>query len=111
MTDKPKFDKPIGQWIDEEVKVTSMRPVVSDYGGKTRVDFKAVETIENQKSIYIESKERQIGCAKDKHDWFMTDKNTYLVKCHFCELRRRISPLHHDIRDGKIIHLATGQEE
>lgn len=104
-----QFDKPLNQWIEEEVKVNAIRPVMRQEGDKIRTEYKSIETTQTQKSIYVESKERKIGCSKGHHDCFMEDRHKYIVGCNQCELHWKISPLHHDIKNGQIVFRDTGK--
>lgn len=103
------FDKPLGQWIEEDVKVNAIRPVITENGEDVKVEYKTVETTQTQKSIYVESKERRIGCPKGRHNCYMEDKHKYIVGCNLCELHWKISPLHHDIKNGQIVFRDTGK--
>jgi hypothetical protein len=89
MTDK--FNKPLNQFIEEEVEITTMTPVVDQES--SRVTFKMGKEKALQKTYYASSTPKMIIC-KD-HSYKPLDPKRYIFKCEKCDWHYKAMPVTH----------------
>lgn len=84
-----KFDKPVNQWIEEDVEVKVMTPV---FDPKTKnVTIKEEVKTAKQKTYYAQSKPSTIVCSE--HIYRCKDKGKYLFKCTKCSWHKIAYPV------------------
>ncbi len=104
---EPKFDKPIGEWIDEPVDVATIEPVFSKSG--EFVSLKRGKKTVNQRTMYSQMSDPQsIDCGNKNHFWHLPDKHNHVSHCKKCPKRVLIRAVFEKVIDGKIVHRDTG---
>jgi len=83
-----QFDKPVNQWIEEDINVDVMTPVV-DEKGKIKIE-KQTQTFK-QKTFYAQSTPNRVVC--NEHIYFCQDKGKYLFRCTKCDWNRVAPPI------------------
>lgn len=107
MTNQP-FDKPLNQWIEDEVDVPTFEPQVNEAEG--RVEFTQTTKKVKRRTMYSDAKPTRIVCSK--HEYYCADKGKYLFKCRNagCQWHRIAPPISFkfDPETGILTHRHTG---
>lgn len=110
MEEAPKFDKPFGQWVEEETPVKSID--VNPDTGKVSVQEKMVKS----QSMYIHAPKTKLRCASGTHVFRLLDKHKYLFQCVNCPFVRQVFPTAYRFKiidpvleTGILIHRYTGK--
>ena len=84
-----KFDKPLNKWIEEEVEVDTIKPVVNE--AKNRIELKRVKQKATQRTLYSNKPTRRVVCTK--HVYACVNKGKYIFKCKKCDWYRIAPPI------------------
>jgi len=95
-----KFPFKLDEWIEEDIEVTVIRPKL-DRGG--RLKLTPVVEKRKQRTFYTKGVVKKLSCKDDEHYFVPLDKKSGIVHCLHCTLHRKIYPVTHDLRDGKIV--------
>lgn len=102
-----KFDKPLGEWIEEEVEMSSYAPILNRK--QEVVGLKQVKKKVPLKTMYTQMSDAQkIDCGKGNHQWFIPDRNVHIAHCPNCKKKRMIRAVYDRIEDGKIYNQDSG---
>lgn len=101
-----EFDKPLDEWIEEEIEVPTIEPVLNK-SGKV-VKLKKTIRKATQKTFYSRGKSRKVLCGD--HEYYSLDKGKYLFRCKHCDWRMIAPPINFkfDEKTGKLTHRETG---
>lgn len=99
------FDKPIGEWIEEEIDIPVLEPVLK---GDEVVGIKHTTRKATQKTMYTHAPETKVSCADQEHDWFIPDKHDHTAHCRKCLKRKLIRAVYEKVVDGKIVDRESG---
>jgi hypothetical protein len=102
-----KFDKPIGEWISEEVDVAVIEPVIKD--GKVVGVHHATKKVP-QRTMYTKASESKVDCGDKQHDWYIPDRHNHVAFCRNCKKRRFIRAVYERVIDGKILNRDTSEQ-
>ncbi len=99
------FNKPIGEWIEEEVQIPVMTPQVNEKEG--RVEFKQRMTTATRKTMYSDNKPRVVMCRN--HHFLSHDKKKSIFRCRKCNYHKIAYPVTYRFNQqtGKLIHRIT----
>lgn len=100
-----KFDKPIGEWIEEEIQIPVMTPVVNEKKG--RVEFKQRMTTAITRTMYSDNKPRVVICKN--HFFLSFDKKKCIFRCRRCNYHKIAYPVTYRFNQqtGKLTHKET----
>lgn len=101
------FDKPLNEWVEEEVMVREVVPEVDEKNNKVHLTYKDVP--HQQKTMYVQPKTSIAKCEDGQHNWLCIDRHKYLFSCTKCPYRYKAFPITFDFKDGHLIHRVTGQ--
>lgn len=108
MTDEQKpFDKPLNEWIEEDVDVKVMSPT---YNPQTkRVELKEDIKRVKQKTYYSDSPASRVVC--NNHHYQMINPGKYMFKCTNCDWHRIAPPVTFRFipETGELLRRKTGQ--
>jgi hypothetical protein len=99
-----KFDKPIGEWIEEDVQVLKHKFDLE----KKRVV--SVYEMEKQKTMYINAPKEKYRCKNGEHEFVCIDKHKYIFSCTKCQFCRKVYPTKYmyNSKTKKLIDKSTG---
>lgn len=102
-----KFDKPVNEWIEEEVEIPSFEPRVNE--AKKRVEFVQATKKATRKTYYASSPARKVICAGGQHKFRSLDIHKSLFKCRECDFHKIAYPVTYKFNQetGKLIHRKT----
>lgn len=103
-----KFNKPLNQWIEEEVEMPVFTPEVNEDEG--RVEFTQTTKKVKQKTFYSDSPPRRVVCAN--HEYICLSKPKSLFKCTKCDWNRIALPVtyRYNPETKELIHRETGEK-
>lgn len=101
------FDKPVGEWIEEEIEVPTFEAEVDNKGKVVGLKKTVKKMVE--KTRYDEVPFKKFSCASGDHYWTMRDKRKHVAGCTKCTKNLFVQPIKHKIKDGKILDRDTGQ--
>lgn len=99
---EPKFDKPLNQWIEEEVPVRKNK-----IDPETGVVTSTIQ-LEKVRTKYIQAIPRKHRCKDGEHIFKCIDNNRYIFSCTKCPYSRQVYPTTYKFENGKLIHRTTG---
>lgn len=73
-----EFNKPLNQWVEDEIEVPSYEPKLNKK--EKRIEFTKTTKKVTRKTMYVNSIPRKFSCA-DGHKYFCLDKKKYIFKC------------------------------
>ena len=71
LSDGKEFDKPLNQFIEEEVEVDVVRPLIDENNPEHKTFVRRKEKF-TQKTMYLDIKPKQIMCPEGEHDFVPT---------------------------------------
>lgn len=103
MDNAKDFNKPLGQWIEEDTVVKGL-----DFDPKTKtvsVQDKIVKT----KTMYIHAPKDKLRCKDGEHVFAVVDKHKYIFQCKNCRFSRKVYPTTYrfDEATGALTHKYT----
>lgn len=98
-----KFEKPLNQWVEEDVPV--QRNEVDLSTGKVTT----VTRMEKQRTMYIDAPKQKYRCRDGEHVFYVRDKHKWIFSCNKCPFSRKVYPTTYRFVDGKLIHKITGR--
>lgn len=109
MTDEKQqpFDKPLNEWIEEDVDVKVMSPI---YNPQTkRVEIKEDVKRVKQKTFYSDSPASRVVC--NNHFYLPFDMGKYMFKCRKCDWHRIAPPVTFQYLPdtGELIRRSSGE--
>lgn len=107
MTKEP-FDKPLNEWVEEDVEIPVYTPVVNEELGRVEITQGTKKV--KQKTMYIPDTSRKTIC-KD-HEYISVDIHKYLFKCIHCDWCRIAPPVtfKYDPSDKSLRYRKSGQK-
>jgi hypothetical protein len=103
-----KFEKPLNQWIEEDVPVRKNR-FIPDANDPTRGRITTVVEMQKQKTMYIDAPKQHYRCKDGEHVFYVKDKHKWIFSCQKCTYSRKVYPTTYKFVDGKLIHRETGR--
>lgn len=102
-----KFPHKTNQWIEEEVEIPTMTPVINE--GMKRVEFKQTTQKATRKTFYSDSPTKKVVCAGGEHKFRCVDKGKYIFKCRHCDFHKVAFPVtyRYNQQTGKLTHRIT----
>lgn len=99
------FDKPLNQWVEEEIEIPSFEPVVNE--AEKRVEYNQVMKKATRKTYYSDSRPRQLIC--NDHFFYPEDKKKALFACNRCRYKKIAYPVtyRYNPETGKLTHRVT----
>lgn len=89
MTDR--FNKPLNEWIEEEVEVPSFEPIVNEK--MKRVEFKQTTRKATKKTFYAKSEPRKLLCSSGEHFFYPKDRKKSIFACNRCGFHKVAYPV------------------
>lgn len=103
-------DVTLNEWVEEEVKVKAIVPVIDK---KNNVSYEEKEIVGKQKVMYIDPPTRTAICPRGKHDFFPHTPSRGIFACSRCSYKYKTYPISHefykDESGGHLRHKKTGQ--
>jgi len=101
----PNFDKPLNEWVEEEVEIPSFEPVVNEE--HKRVEFRQTMKKATRKTYYAKSEPRQLIC--NEHFFYPEDKKKALFACNKCNYKKIAYPVtyRYNPETGRLTHRIT----
>lgn len=102
--DVKDFDKPLGQWVEEET------PVTKNVYDPEKKRFITTSQIEKTKTMYIHAPKTKIRCKNGEHFFRVVDIHKYIFQCNKCRYARQVFPTTYkfDEKTGSLTHRVTG---
>jgi beta-N-acetylglucosaminidase len=103
-----KFDKPLNEWVEEDVEVPVLTPEFDEK--KKTVKIKRENQIFKQKTFYSNAPQRKVICAQGTHKFACTNKGKYIFKCVKCDFHKIAYPVtfKFDPKTGILSYRKTG---
>lgn len=101
--------KKLNEFIEEEVEVNVVEPVISQDGKTSKVSFKTVPKIVQQKTYYSQSEPKTLICSK--HFYIPENLKKYIFRCQNCEWHFQARVIIHKYKPetGELIVRSTGR--
>jgi hypothetical protein len=104
MSKEPKFDKPLNEWVDEEVPVPR-----HEFDPKTE-RVTTTYTLEKVRTKYMKVKKETLRCPRGEHIFKVVDRHRYHFKCVKCGFGRQVYPTFYKFtKEGKLVNRLTGE--
>ena len=79
-----EFDKKVGEWIEEDVEVDVVRPLIDEKNPEHKTFIRQKEKF-TQRTMYIDAPKRKVMCSEADHEFEPTNTPNLFActKCHF----------------------------
>lgn len=106
----PKFDKPVNEWIEEEVDVPVFKPRVNEK--LKRVEFVQGTEKATKRTYYAKSDPRKVVCAPGQHFFYPENRKKSIFACNRCNYHKIAYPVtyKYNSETGQLIHKITQKE-
>lgn len=103
------FDKPLNEWVEEEVEIPSFEPVVNEQA--ERVEFRQTTRKATRKTYYAKSEARKLLCSSGDHFFYPKDKKKSIFVCNKCSFHKIAYPVtyRYNHKTGQLQHKITKQ--
>ena len=101
-----KFNKPTNKWIEEEIELPVVAPVVNKRTNK--IEIKETTQKVKQRTFYADTRPRKVICGN--HHFVCINKGKYIFKCTKCDFHKIAYPVTYRFNqeDGTLIHRING---
>jgi len=100
------FDKPLNTWIEEEIEIPSMEPIIDKRGNVAGVKQRTTKA--TRKTHYSKlSDPQKMSCFEKDHSWYIPDPHIHIAHCKNCVKKQYLRAVFEKIVDGKIIDRDT----
>lgn len=101
-----KFDKPLGEWVEEEKEMPVFEAVLNKKGEV--VGLKEGSRKVKQKMLYSQvGQPEKVSCKPNHHDYYIPDPHVHVAHCRNCSKRKFIRAIFEQVKDGKILNRDT----